>query len=105
MFYFFVNLIVKYGNAFKLKRDKHIKPWIKLNNSVYILYQNLLLSSFLSFSRNPLSSIQSSLKYLDLKIKKKLKYINIKLMILKESHALKIHEIVPRDIPKQYYFY
>ena len=83
----------------------HIKPWIKLNNSVYILYQNLLLSSFLSFSRNPLSSIQSSLKYLDLKIKKKLKYINIKLMILKESHALKIHEIVPRDIPKQYYFY
>ena len=25
-------------------------------------------------------------------------------MILKESHALKIHEIVPRDIPKQYYF-
>ena len=26
-------------------------------------------------------------------------------MILKESHALKIHEIVPRDIPKQYYFY
>lgn len=39
------------------------------------------------------------------KIKEKLKYINIKLMILKESHALKIHEIVPRDIPKQYYFY
>ena len=26
-------------------------------------------------------------------------------MILKESYALKIHEIVPRDIPKQYYFY
>lgn len=72
---------------------------------IYILYQNLLLSSFLSFSRNPLSSIQSSLKYLDLKIKEKLKYINIKLMILKESHILKIHEIVPRDTPKQYYFY
>ena len=86
----------------------HIKPWIKLNNNIYYIYipyQNLLLSSFLSFSRNPLSSIQLSLKYLDLKIKKKLKYINIKLMILKESHALKIHEIVPRDIPKQYYFY
>ena len=70
--------MVKYGNEFKWKRDIYI----------YILYQNLLLSSFLSFSRNPLSSIQSSLKYLDLKIKEKLKYINIKLMILKESHAL-----------------
>ena len=59
--------MVKYGNEFKWKRDTYI----------YILYQNLLLSSFLSFSRNPLSSIQSSLKYLDLKIKEKLKYINI----------------------------
>lgn len=89
--------MVKYGNEFKWNRDIYIY--------IYILYQNLLLSSFLSFSRNPLSSIQSSLKYLDLKIKEKLKYINIKLMILKESHALKIHEIVPTDIPKQYYFY